>query len=700
MSEQEHKNPFFEQYKTVHETVPFGDFTLADVEEAFVEGIKRDDELIEKIANNPEKPTFDNTIIYREDGKEHYYAVLDKVSTAFFNLMSADTNDEMDQLAQKIQPMLTKHANDVRLNPKLFERIKYVHRHHRKLTPEEKVLLDDAYKGMVRSGALLDDEGKEKLRQLTEEAGMLSLQFSQNLLKENKAYELHITDEADLDGLPDTAREAAAQTAKEQGKEGWVFTLDFPSYNPFMTYSTRRNLRQKMYMEKNTVACHGNGEDNREICKRLINLRREIAQLLGYKTYADYVLERRMAGNKKSVYRLLDQLIDAYKPTAVKEVERIEKYARKIEGKNFKMEPWDFGFYSHKLKLEKYNIDAEMLRPYLELNKVIDGVFGLATRLYGITFRENKDIKVYHPDVKAYEVFDNDGKYLAVFYADFYPRKGKQGGAWMTEYQGQYIDRKGVNVRPHVSVVMNFTKPTDDKPALLTLGEVETFLHEFGHSLHGMFANTRFESLSGTNVRWDFVELPSQFMENYAVEKEFLRTFAFHYETGEPLPDELIDRIVKSRNYNVAYACMRQVSFGLLDMAYYTLKDEFDEDIMAFEKKAWQRAMVTEQLPDTCMTVQFSHIMAGGYAAGYYSYKWAEVLDADAFSVFKRHGIFDRETAQRFRDCILSKGGTEHPMTLYKNFRGGEPTIKALLKRNGIGRSATLSQSDIKKLKN
>ena len=493
--------------------------------------------------------------------------MLDKVSTAFFNLMSADINDEMDQLAQKIQPMLTKHANDVRLNPKLFERIKHVHSHHRRLTPEEKVLLDDAYKGLVRSGALLDDEGKEKLRQLTEEAGMLSLQFSQNLLKENKAYELHITDEADLDGLPESAREAAAQTAKEQGKEGWVFTLDFPSYNPFMTYSTRRDLRQRMYMEKNTVACHGNGEDNREICKRLINLRREIAQLLGYKTYADYVLERRMAGNKRSVYRLLDQLIDAYKPTAIKEVERIEKYARKIEGKNFKMEPWDFGFYSHKLKLEKYNIDAEMLIPYLELNKVIDGVFGLATRLYGITFRENKDIKVYHPDVKAYEVFDNDGKYLAVFYADFYPRKGKQGGAWMTEYQGQYIDRKGVNVRPHVSVVMNFTKPTDDKPALLTLGEVETFLHEFGHSLHGMFANTRFESLSGTNVRWDFVELPSQFMENYAVEKEFLRTFAFHYQTGEPLPDELIDRIVKSRNYNVAYACMRQVSFGLLDMA-------------------------------------------------------------------------------------------------------------------------------------
>ena len=676
MIEQTHKNPFFEQYHTLHETVPFGDFTLADIEEAFVEGIKRDDELIEKITNNPEKPTFDNTIIYREEGKEHYYAVLDKVSTAFYNLMSAETNDEMDALAQKIQPMLTKHANDVRLNPVLFERIKHVHRHHRRLTPEEKVLLEDTYQGLVRSGALLDDEG--------EEAGMLSLQFSQTMLKENKAFQLHITDEEQLDGLPETAREAAAQAAREQEKEGWVFTLDFPSYNPFMTYSTQRELRRQMYMAKNTVACHGNSEDNRGICKRLINLRREIAQLLGYKTYADYVLERRMAGNRKSVYKLLDQLIDAYKPTAIKEVKAIEKYARKTEGNDFRMEPWDFGFYSHKLKLGKYNIDAEMLRPYLELNKVIEGVFGLANRLYGITFRENKDIKVYHPDVKAYEVFDRDGSYLAVFYADFHPRKGKQSGAWMTEYQGQYIDRKGVNVRPHVSVVMNLTKPTDEKPALLTLGEVETFLHEFGHSLHGMFANTRFESLSGTNVRWDFVELPSQFMENYAVEKEFLRTFAFHYQTGEPLPDELIDRIVKSRNFNAAYSCMRQVSFGLLDMAYYTMKEPFDEDIVEFEKKAWAKAMVTEQLPDTCMTVQFSHIMAGGYAAGYYSYKWAEVLDADAFSVFKKHGIFDQKTAQRFRDCILSKGGTEHPMILYKRFRGGEPTIKALLKRNGI----------------
>lgn len=583
-----------------------------------------------------------------------------------------------------MQPILTKHANDVRLNKRLFERIKAVHRHHRKLTDEEKRLLDNCYDGFVRSGALLDDDGKERLRKLTEEAGMLSLQFSQNLLKENKAYKLHITDETQLDGLPDTAREAAATTAKEQGLEGWVFTLDYPSYSPFMTYATNRELRRQMYMARNTVCTHDNAENNLEICKRLVNLRREIAQLLGYKTYADYVLKHRMAGTARNVYKLLDDLIEAYKPTAEKEVEAISKMARKMEGKNFKVEPWDFSYYSHKLQLKKFDLDSEMLRPYFELSNVIKGVFGLANRLYGITFKENKDIPVYHQDVKAYEVFDKDGTYLAVFYADFFPRKGKQGGAWMTEFQGQWIDRKGVNVRPHVSVVMNLTKPTDEKPALLTLGEVETFLHEFGHSLHGMFANTRFESLSGTNVWWDFVELPSQFMENYSVEKDFLRTFAFHYQTGEPLPDELIGRIVKSRNFMAAYACLRQVSFGLLDMAYYTKKQPFTDDIIPFEKKAWAKAMVTEQLDDTCMTVQFSHIMSGGYAAGYYSYKWAEVLDADAFSVFKKHGIFDRKTAQSFRDNILSRGGTEHPMTLYRRFRGGEPTIDALLKRNGI----------------
>ncbi len=688
-------NPFFEDYQTPHDTVPFDRIRLSDFEEAFMEGIRRDNEQIEKTINNPEKPTFDNTIINTEEDKDGYYDLLGRVSTVFFNLMSAETNDEMDALAQKIQPILTQHANDIRLNRKLFERIQYVHRHHRKLTPEEKMLLDNCYDGFVRSGALLDEEGKEKLRKLTEEASMLSLQFSQNLLKENKTFILHITDEKQLDGLPETAREAAALTAKEREMDGWVFTLDAPSYSPFMTYSTQRDLREKMYMARNSVCIHDNAENNLEICKRIVNLRREVAQLLGFRTYADYVLKHRMASKVKNVYRLLDDLIDAYKPTAKKEYAEIEKIAQKSEGKHFKMEPWDQGFYSHQLQLKKYNLDAEMLRPYFELSKVIDGVFGLANKLYGITFKENKEIPVYHPDVKAYEVFDKDGSYLAVFYADFHPRKGKQGGAWMTEYQGQFIkekkDKTKENVRPHVSVVMNLTKPTEEKPALLTLGEVETFLHEFGHSLHGMFANSRFESLSGTNVWWDFVELPSQFMENYAVEKEFLRTFAFHYQTGEPIPDDLIKRIVKSRNFMAATACLRQVSFGLLDMAYYTQKEAFTEDIIPFEKKAWAKAKITRKRPrtDTCMTVQFSHIMAGGYAAGYYSYKWAEVLDADAFSVFKKEGIFNQKTAQRFRDEILSKGGTEHPMTLYKRFRGQEPTIDALLKRNGIKREVT-----------
>ena len=651
-----------------------------------MEVIRRDDEATDKIVNDPEEPTFENTLARVDTEKgEHYYDLLSRVSNVFSCMMSAETCDEMEALAQKMSPILTKHANDITLNKKLFERIKFVHDHpNRELNAEEQMLLDTSYDGFVRSGALLDEEGKEKLRQLTEEASMLTLQFSQNLLKENKAFQLHITDKAQLDGLPETAIAAAEQNAKEQEKERWSFTLDFPVFSPFMTYSTQRELRKQMYMARNTECIHDNDANNLEICKRLINLRRELAQLLGFDTYADYVLKHRMASNIDNVYKLLNDLIDAYKPTAEKEVAEITALAKRIEGDDFVMEPWDMSFYSHKLQMEKYNLDAEMLRPYLQLDKVIDGVFGLAGKLYGITFKENKDIPVYHPDVKAYEVFDKDGSYLAVFYADFFPRKGKQGGAWMTEFQGQWTDNKGQNIRPHVSVVMNFTKPTAEKPALLTLGEVETFLHEFGHSLHGMFANTRFESLSGTNVWWDFVELPSQFMENYAVEKDFLRTFAFHYQTGEPLPDDLIERIVKSRNFMAAYGCLRQVSFGLLDMAYYTKKEAFDDDIIPFEKKAWAKAMVTPQLPNTCMTVQFSHIMAGGYAAGYYSYKWAEVLDADAFSVFKKNGIFDQQTAQSFRDNILSKGGTEHPMTLYKRFRGQEPTIDALLERNEI----------------
>ncbi|MCQ2221649.1 MAG: M3 family metallopeptidase [Prevotella sp.] len=679
-------NPFFEKYTTLHQTAPFDKVSMEHYEEAFMEGIRRDKEYFEKIINNPEPPTFDNTILDPDDDEEEYYDVLSKVSTVFFNLLSAETNDEMDALAQKMQPILTRHENDKQLNPKIFERIKAVYENHRELTPEEDRLLQKVYDGFVRSGALLDDAGKDKLRALTEEAGMLSLQFSQNLLKEKKDFMLHVTDENDLAGLPETQRQAAALAAKEKGLEGWVFTLDFPSYSPFMQYAENRELRRQMFMAYNTVCTKDNEQNNIEICKRLINIRREVAQLLGFETYADYVLSKRMAGNVENVYNLLNSLIDAYKPTAQKERDEVVEMARRENGEDFKMEPWDMGYYSHKLQLEKYNVDSEMVRPYFELSNVIKGVFGLATKLYGITFKENKDIPVYHPDVKAYEVFDEDGSYLAVLYADFHPRKGKQGGAWMTEYQSQWIDRKGRNHRPHASIVMNLSKPTEDKPALLTLGEVETFLHEFGHSLHGMFANTRFSAMSGTNVWWDFVELPSQFMENFSLEKEFLNTFAFHYQTGEPMPDELIQRLLDSRNFHVAMGCLRQVSFGLLDMAYYTKSEAFDEDLIAFEKKAWEKAILGKQMEETCMTVQFSHIMAGGYSAGYYSYKWAEVLDADAFAVFKREGVFNRETARRFRDCILSKGGTEDPMVLYKRFRGGEPTIDALLERNGINR--------------
>lgn len=678
-------NPFFNDYSTPHNTVPFHLIKLEHYEEAFMEGMKREKEELDKIINNEEEPTFDNTIIYKDETKgEHYYDLLGRASTVFSCMLGAETNDDLDALAQKMSPLLTQHANDMLLNEKLFKRIKHVYEHHRELTPEEATLLQKVYDGFVRSGALLNEEGKEQFRRLSEEASLLSLQFSQNLLKENKAFELHLTNEEDLDGLPESARQMAAHAAQEQNKEGWIFTLDFPSYSPFLTYSTKRELREKLYMAKNTEGIHDNPENNLAICTRLINIRRELAQLLGHETYADYVLEHRMASSIKNVYKLFNDLISAYKPQAIKELKEVEQLAKEMEGDAFEMQPWDFGYYSHKLQLQKYNIDSEMLRPYFELSKVIEGVFGLANRLYGISFKENNEIPVYHQDVKAYDVFDADGSYLAVFYADFHPRKGKQGGAWMTEFQGQWINRKGENIRPHVSVVMNFTKPTPQKPALLTLGEVETFLHEFGHSLHGMFANTRFGSLSGTNVWWDFVELPSQFMENYATEKEFLRTFAYHFESGEPIPDELIDRIIKSKNYLSAYGCLRQVSLGLLDMAYYTQKDEFKEDIITFEKDAWKDAIITKQLPNTCMTTQFSHIISGGYAAGYYSYKWAEVLDADAFSLFKKNGIFDKNTALSFRENILSKGGTEHPMTLYKRFRGQEPTIDALLERNGI----------------
>lgn len=678
-------NPFFSKYNTPHGTVPFDQIKLEHYEPAIVEGMARQKAEIDAIINNPDEPTFANTVEPYELSGE----MLERTTTVFGNQLSANTCDELQELANKLMPMLSEHENDISLNEQLYARIKkvYDNRANEQLNAEQQKLLEDIYIGFTRNGANLNDEQKATFREITKQLSLLSLQFSNNLLKETNDYQMHLTDKADLKGLPESAIEAARETAEEKGLEGWVFTLKAPSYSPFMTYAANRELRQQLYMAYNTRCTHDNAQNNMEVVKQIANLRMQVAQLLGYKTYADYALERRMALDQTHVYKLLNDLLDAYTPTAHKEIEEVQALAQELEGNDFKLMPWDLGYYSHKLKERKFNLDNEKLRPYFELSNVKKGVFGLATRLYGITFKENKDIPVYHPDVNAYEVFDKDGSFLAVLYTDFHPRAGKQGGAWMTSYKEQWIDRQtGENSRPHISLVMNFTKPTKDKPALLTHGEVNTFLHEFGHSLHGMFANTTYKSLSGTSVFWDFVELPSQFMENYAVEKEFLHTFARHYKTGELLPDELVQSIIDSQNFNVAYACLRQVSFGLLDMAWYTRQEAFNGDVEAYERKAWEKAQVLPQVENTCMSVQFSHIFAGGYAAGYYSYKWAEVLDADAFALFKQNGIFDSSTAASFRENILSKGGTEHPMTLYKRFRGQEPTIDALLIRNGIKR--------------
>ena len=676
------QNPFLHHYTTPHQTIPFNEIRLEDYEPAIKQGIEEEDRQIKEIVENPEKPTFENTILALANSGQ----LLDRVTTVLFNLMSAETCDELDAIGERIMPELSEHSNNISLNENLFSRIKQVYEQKDtlSLTAEEARLLKKTYDGFIRNGANLNDEEKIKYHKISTELSTLTLRFSQNHLKETNNYKLHLTTQEQLKGLPESLIESAALTAQEKGKEGWVITLQAPSYVPFMKYSECRDLRKELYMAYNTQCTHHNEQNNLEIVKQLVNLRMELAQLLGYTDYADYVLRKRMAQDSEHVYRLLDQLLEAYTPQAKKEVKEIEELARDMEGNDFTLMPWDFSFYAEKLKNKKYNLDEEELRPYFELSRVKAGVFGLATRLYGISFKENKDIPVYHPDVQAYEVFDKDGSFLAVLYTDFHPRAGKRSGAWMTNYKEQWIEEDGTNSRPHVAVTMNFTKPTPDKPALLTFSEVNTFLHEFGHALHGMFANTRFQSMSGTNVYWDFVELPSQIMENFAIEKDFLNTFACHYQTQEPMPEALLQRIIDASNFNVAYACLRQVSFGLLDMAWYTRRTAFDGDVRQYEKEAWKRAQVLPQCEETCMSVQFGHIMSGGYSAGYYSYKWAEVLDADAFSVFKEKGIFNKEVAQSFRENILSKGGTEHPMTLYKRFRGQEPTIQALLKRNGI----------------
>lgn len=683
MNDIQTRNPFFETYSTPHSTFPFNRIRTEHYEPAIREGISRQNAEIDAIIHNQAAPTFANTILAYEKSGE----LLHRVSTVFGNLLSAETNDDLQELAKVIMPLMSEHENNISLNEELFARIKAVYEQKDKesLSPEQAKLLEDMYNGFVRNGANLQGEDKDKYRELCRELSLLTLQFSENNLKETNDYRLVLTEKSQLAGLPESAIDAAAETAREKEVEGWVFTLQAPSYSPFMTYADSRELRRELYMAYNTKCTHDNASNNLEIVKKIVNIHMEIAHLLGYNNFAEYNLKERMAQNSDAVYKLLNQLLDAYTPAALKEYAEVEELARREQGNDFTVMPWDWSYYSHKLKDKKFNIDDEMLRPYFELGKVKEGVFGLATRLYGITFKKNPDIPVYHKDVDAYEVFDKDGKYLAVLYTDFHPRAGKRSGAWMTSYKDQWMDEKtGENSRPHISVVMNFTKPTQDKPALLTFGEVGTFLHEFGHSLHGMFANSTYESLSGTNVYWDFVELPSQFMENFAIEKEFLHTFARHYQTGELIPDDLVQRIVDSSNFNVAYACLRQVSFSLLDMAWYTRNTPFEGDVKAYEKKAWEKTQILPVVEETCMSTQFSHIFAGGYSAGYYSYKWAEVLDADAFSLFKQKGIFNPEIAESFRENILSKGGTEHPMALYKRFRGQEPTINALLIRNGI----------------
>ena len=713
-------------FHTLHGTVPFSRIRLEDFEPAIVEAMRQEDEAIAAIADNPEPPTFRNTIAPRTG------ELLERTTSIFFNLVSANTSDEMDALAQKLSPMLTEHYARIMHNEKLFQRVKAivskVHKDPENLEdsedledlkdPQNLKLLDDTYDAFVRSGALLAGKDKERFAAIQTELAQLGLLFSQNELKQTNDYELHITNPDDLSGLPDTAKAAAALAAREKGKEGWLFTLHAPSYGPFLTFADNRELRRRMYMAKNTICCKGDDCDNREIVRKIANLRLELAKLLGYDCYADYALKERMAGTTSRVEDLIEKLYQAYMPVAREEVrETLSNSPVKGEnqgsatvppapeataeegkantaattictspykGEDGRGSAWDWAYFSHKEQLRRYNIDSEMLRPYFKLQYVKDGIFGLATKLYGITFRPQPDIEVYHPDVEAYEVFDADGTFLAVLYADFFPRPSKQSGAWMTDFQEQYIDEAGNDHRPHVSIVMNLTKPTDEKPSLLTLSEVETFLHEFGHALHSIFSKVRHKALSGTNVKRDFVELPSQLMENFAVEPDFLHTFARHHETGQPLPDPLIERIRQSRNFHQGYACIRQLSFCMLDMAYHTITEPLKDDILDFERKAMERTQLLPAIPSTSMSVQFSHIMSGGYAAGYYSYKWAEVLDADAFSLFLEKGIFDKKVAESFRREVLSKGGTQEPMQLYVNFRGKEPDIKALLRRNGI----------------
>ena len=675
------ENPFFKPYDTPHATAPFSKIRIEHYEPAFDKAIAEHQSEIDLIAANADAPTFTNTI----EAMEHSGEMMNRVSSVFFNLLGTESNDEMMEISQRLSPKLSEHSSNINLNEALFKRVKAVYDARRSagLTPEQIRLVEKYFESFENSGATLSPEGKEKYRALSMELSRATLNFGQNNLRETNAYELLLTDEADLAGLPVSVTEAAAATAKAKGKEGWMFDLSAPSYIGFMKYATRRDLREKLYMAYNTKSVKGGEYDNQQHVQQIVNLRLEIANLLGYKSYSDYVLKNRMAKNADAVFALLDQLATAFNPLARNEVEEVQQFARQMEGTPIEIQPWDWSFYADKLKDHRFELNDEMTRPYFELENVKKGVFGLAADLYGLQFVKNPAIDVYNPEVEAFDVLDENGDFLSVLYTDFHPRDSKRSGAWMSSFKSQYV-KDGVDNRPHVTIVMNFTRPTDTKPALLTFDEVETFLHEFGHALHGMLARSTYETLSGTSVYRDFVELPSHIMENWLTEKEYLDRFAFHYETGEKMPEALLQKIVDASNYNAGYLTLRQLSFGYLDMAWHSQEQPFDGDVRTFEQEAMARVQLLPTVPEACMSTSFGHIFSGGYAAGYYSYKWAEVMDADAFSLFREKGIFDKATADSFRRNILERGNTEDPTILYKRFRGQEPTIKALLKRSGV----------------
>lgn len=675
------ENPFFTPYGTPYGAIPYDRILLGHFVPAVKEGIRREEEAIEAICSNEEPATFGNTIA----ALDRAGLMLGEVIGAFNALLNARSNDELLAVEEEIELLHTAHSNNITLNERLFSRIKEVYEGDTsQLSGEQKRLLEQTYKSFVRNGANLQGEEREEYRRLTERLAVLGIKFQENCIKDTDAYTLHVTEASDLEGLPADVIDAAHNNAKENGHEGWLFTLHRPSYLPFITFCRNRDLRRQMYMAYSTIGAKGNSHDNRAIVTETVNCRLKLAHLLGYNTYSDYILDERMAQNSDAVFSMLGKLTWSYLPVARKEMEELMEYARECEGESFDFKPWDFAFYSEKLKEKKHGLNDSMVRPYFELNQVIHGAFYLATRLYGITFRQNHDIPLFNPDAKVWEVYDYDGTFLALLYCDFYARKGKHAGAWMDAIKPQYKDPDGTDHRPHITLSTNYRKPLPGKPTLLNHDEVNTLMHEFGHCLHGILSDVIYASQCSPNVLWDFVEMPSQIMENFATEEEFLKNFAFHHETGEDMPQEVLQKIKDARTFNAGYQCVRQVGLGLIDQAWHNISRPFDGDVIEYEHSVTEALRVMKPVEGTGITPQFGHIMSGGYAAGYYSYKWAEMLDADAFARFKEEGIMNMKVAQSFRDNILSKGDSEHPMELYIRFRGHRPQIEPLLERDGI----------------